>query len=122
MNITQIILIILIGLAGGFLSGTFGVGGGIIIVPALVLLIGMTQSAAQGTSLTMMLAPVGILAVINYYKAGYVNLKYAVLLMVFFVIGSYFGSKLAIHLSDKALKQAFGILLLLAGFKMVLGK
>ena len=122
MNLTQVLLIILIGLAGGFLSGTFGIGGGIIIVPALVFLIGMTQSGAQGTSLTMMLAPVGILAVINYYKAGYVNMKYAILLMIFFVVGSYFGSKLAIHLSDKVLKQAFGVLLLLAGAKMILGK
>jgi len=122
MNITQIILIILIGLAGGFLSGTFGIGGGIIIVPALVFFLGMTQSSAQGTSLTMMLAPVGILAVINYYKAGYVNFKFAVLLMIFFVIGSYFGSKLAIHLSDRVLKQAFGVLLLLTGTKMIFGK
>ncbi len=122
MNLTQVLLIIFIGLAGGFLSGTFGIGGGIIIVPALVFLLGMTQSGAQGTSLTMMLAPVGILAVINYYKAGYVNMKYAILLMVFFVIGSYYGSKLAIHLPDKILKQAFGVLLLLAGTKMIFGK
>ena len=122
MNITQMLIIILIGLAGGFFSGTFGIGGGIIIVPALVFFLGMTQSGAQGTSLTMMLAPVGILAVINYYKAGYVNFRYAILLMVFFVIGSYFGSRLAIHLSDKVLKQAFGVLLLLAGTKMILGK
>ncbi len=122
MNLSQILLIILIGLAGGFLSGTFGVGGGIIIVPALVLLLGMTQSSAQGTSLTMMLAPIGILAVINYYKAGFVNFRYAILLMIFFVIGSYFGSKLAIHLSDRVLKQVFGILMLLAGLKMAFGK
>jgi uncharacterized protein len=122
MNITQVLIIILIGLAGGFFSGTFGIGGGIIIVPALVFFLGMTQSGAQGTSLTMMLAPVGILGVLNYYKAGYVNFKYAVLLMVFFVVGSYFGSKLAIHLSDKVLKQAFGVLLLLAGTKMIFGK
>jgi hypothetical protein len=122
MNLTQVLLIILIGLAGGFLSGTFGIGGGIIIVPALVYLMGMTQSGAQGTSLTMMLAPVGILAVINYYKAGYVNMKYAIFLMIFFVVGSYFGSKLAIHLPDKTLKQAFGVLLLLAGAKMIFGK
>ena len=122
MNLTQVLLIILIGLAGGFLSGTFGIGGGIIIVPALVFLMGMTQSGAQGTSLTMMLAPIGILAVINYYKAGYVNIKYAILLMVFFVIGSYYGSKLAIYLPDKTLKQAFGVLLLLAGTKMIFGK
>lgn len=115
-------MLILIGLAGGFLSGTFGIGGGIIIVPSLVFLVGMTQSGAQGTSLTMMLAPVGILAVINYYKAGYVNLKYAVILMVFFVVGSYFGSKMAIHLPDSTLKKAFAVLLLLTGVKMFFGK
>jgi uncharacterized membrane protein YfcA len=122
MNITQIILIVLIGLAGGFLSGTFGIGGGIIIVPALVYIMGMTQASAQGTSLTMMLAPIGILGVINYYKAGYVNLKYAFTLMAVFLVGAYFGSKLAIHLPDKSLKQAFGVLLLLAGIRMIIGK
>ena len=122
MTITQLILIVLIGLAGGFLSGTFGIGGGILIVPALVYVMGMTQTSAQGTSLTMMLGPIGILAVINYYKAGYVNLKYALILMAFFLVGSYYGSKLAIHVSDKALKQAFGVLLLIAGVKMIFGK
>ena len=85
MTLTQLILIVLIGLAGGFLSGAFGIGGGILIVPALVYVLGMTQTLAQGTSLTMMLGPIGILAVINYYKAGYVNLKYALILMAFFL-------------------------------------
>ena len=122
MNIVQFILIVVIGLSAGFLSGTFGIGGGIIIVPALVFLIGMSQTAAQGTSLTMMLAPIGFLAVINYYKAGYVNMKYALLLMVFFVVGSYFGSRLALQLSEKSLKQAFGVLLLLSSIKMIIGK
>ena len=122
MTITQLILIVLIGLAGGFLSGTFGIGGGILIVPALVYVMGMTQTSAQGTSLTMMLGPIGILAVINYYKAGYVNLKYALILMAFFLVGSYYGSKLAIHVSDKALKQAFGVFVLIAGVKMIFGK
>jgi len=122
MNAIQILLLILIGLAGGFFSGTFGIGGGIIIVPALVYIMGMIQHSAQGTTLAMMLAPIGILAVINYYKAGYVNIKYALLLMFFFIIGTYFGSKLAVSIPDKMLKQAFGVLMLIVGVKMVLGK
>lgn len=122
MNLTQVLFLVLIGLAGGFFSGIFGIGGGIIVVPALVYIMGMMQTTAQGTTLTMMLAPIGILAVINYYKAGYVNIKYAIILMLFFVIGSYFGSKLAVHIPDKILKQAFGVLMLLVGIKMALGK
>jgi len=112
----------LIGLAGGFVSGTFGIGGGIIIVPALVFLAGLTQHQAQGTSLALMLAPIGILAVINYYKAGYVNVKFAVILMVTFLIGSYFGSKMAIHFEGKILRQSFGVLTVLMGLKFIFGK
>ncbi|MCB8994384.1 MAG: sulfite exporter TauE/SafE family protein [Bacteroidales bacterium] len=122
MSITQLIIIILVGILGGFASGIFGIGGGIIIVPALVFLVGMTQQEAQGTSLTMMLAPIGILGVINYYKAGYVNMKYAVILMIAFLLGSYFGSKLAIHIEGKALRQAFGVLTVLMGMKLIFGK
>lgn len=122
MSVTQIIIIALVGLLGGFVSGSFGIGGGIIIVPALVFLAGMSQHEAQGTSLAMMLAPVGLFAVFNYYKAGYVNLKFAVILMIAFLLGSYFGSKLAIHIEGKALRQAFGVLTILMGIKLVFGK
>ncbi|HYW94136.1 MAG TPA: sulfite exporter TauE/SafE family protein, partial [Bacteroidales bacterium] len=76
----------------------------------------------QGTSLATLLAPIGILAVMNYYKSGYVNLKYAIVLSLMFIAGSYFGSLMSVHLPDKLLKQIFGILMLVVGFKMILGK
>ncbi|MFO7656440.1 MAG: sulfite exporter TauE/SafE family protein [Bacteroidales bacterium] len=119
---TDLILLILVGLAAGFLAGTFGVGGGIIIVPALVLIFGMSQHNAQGTSLVVLLFPVGILAVWNYYKQGYVNFKFALVLIIFFVIGGYFGSMLSIGLNHNTLKKIFGILMLVAGVQMIFGK
>jgi len=122
MSVTQILIIVLIGLVGGFVSGTFGIGGGIIIVPALVFLAGLTQHEAQGTSLAMMLAPIGILGVVNYYKSGYVNMKFAVILMIAFLLGSYFGSKLAVNFEGKFLRQSFGVLTILMGLKLLLGK
>jgi len=122
MSVTQIIIMALIGILGGFVSGTFGIGGGIIIVPALVFLAGLNQHEAQGTSLAMMLAPIGFLAVLNYYKAGYVNIKFALILMFAFLLGSYFGSKMAIHVEGKFLRQSFGVLTVLMGIKMIFGK
>jgi uncharacterized protein len=122
MSLQQVIIIVLIGIVGGFVSGSFGIGGGIIIVPALVLLAGLNQHEAQGTSLAMMLAPIGILAVLNYYKSGYVNIKFAVILMVAFLLGSYFGSKMAIHIEGKLLRQSFGVLTVLMGLKFIFGK
>jgi uncharacterized membrane protein YfcA len=99
-----------------------GFGGGIIIVPALVFIFGMTQHDAQGTSLAVLLFPVGALAVLNYYKKGYVNFKFALILIVAFVIGSYFGSLISISLPDNTLKKLFGVLMLIAGIKMIFGK
>jgi uncharacterized membrane protein YfcA len=122
MSVNQLLIIALIGLLGGFVSGTFGIGGGIIIVPALIFLAGMTQHEAQGTSLAMMLAPIGAFAVFNYYKAGYVNVKFAVILMIAFLLGSYFGSKLAIQFEGKLLRQSFGVLTVLMGLKFIFGK
>ncbi len=122
MSVTQIIIIALIGLFGGYVSGMFGIGGGIIIVPFLVFLAGLTQHQAQGTSLAMMLGPIGILAVINYYKAGYVNVKFALILMAAFLLGSYFGSKMAVNIEGKFLRQAFGVLTVIMGIKLIFGK
>jgi len=122
MTIPEILILITVGLLGGFIAGTLGVGGGIIIVPALVFILGMTQHEAQGTSLAMMLAPIGILAVLNYYKSGYVNFKFAIILMAAFVLGGYFGSLFAINLSALWLKRIFGVLMMVVGVKMVLGK
>ncbi len=122
MTLIQIIILIIAGLIAGLVGGTLGVGGGIIIIPTLIFILGMSQHLAQGTSLATLLAPIGILAVINYHKAGYVNWKYAVILMLTFMVGSYFGSKWAIHLPEKLLKQIFGVMMLLVGFKMIIGK
>ncbi|HYX09351.1 MAG TPA: sulfite exporter TauE/SafE family protein [Bacteroidales bacterium] len=122
MGLTTLLLLIITGLLAGFVGGAMGVGGGIIIVPALVFILGFTQHEAQGTSLAVLLFPIGILAVINYTKSGYVNYKYAIILILAFVIGSYFGSVVSVHLPDRILKKAFGILMLIVGIRMVFGK
>ena len=92
------------------------------MIPALVYFLGFSQQMAQGTSLAVMLPPIGILATYNYYKVGHVNIKYALILAAFFLVGSYFGSKLALNLPQATLKKAFGILLLLVAAKMLIGK
>jgi uncharacterized protein len=122
MTVTTIITLIIIGLLAGMLSGLVGVGGGIIMVPMLVLILGFSQHQAQGTSLTVLVVPVTALAVFNYYKEGYINWKYAAIIALFFVVGSYFGSKLAISLDQKMLKKVFSIVLILIAGKMLLEK
>ena len=120
MTLNEIIILIAIGLVGGFIAGSLGVGGGIIIVPALIFILGLTQHQAQGTSLAMMLAPIGILAALNYYREGYVNIGYALVLMAVFILGGYLGSLFAIHLPATALKKIFGILMLVVGLRMII--
>lgn len=120
MNIETIILIIFVGLAAGILGGMVGVGGGIIIVPALVYFLAFSQHQAQGTSLALMLFPVGILGVINYYKKGYVDFRYAGLLAIGFVLGSYLGSKFSLSLPQLTVKKIFAVIMLLVSLKMLL--
>lgn len=120
MNTTLILLII--GLAAGVLSGMVGVGGGIIIVPALVYFLGFNQHLAQGTTLAMFLLPIGILGVYNYHKAGYIDVKVALIIAATFVAGSYFGSKIAISIDQSIVKKIFGVIMLLVSIKMILGK
>lgn len=115
-----IIYLILIGIAAGFLGGMVGVGGGIIIVPALVLLLGISQHNAQGISIAMMLFPVGILGVINYYKRGYVDFRYAGLIAAGFLIGSYVGSKFSLSLPEETVKKIFAILMIILAIRMLL--
>lgn len=122
MSITTIVSLLIIGLLAGMLSGLVGVGGGIIMVPMLVLLLGFSQHQAQGTSLAVLVVPVTAIAVFNYYKEGYINWKYAAVIAVFFVVGTYFGSKLAISLDQKMLKKIFGIVLIIVAGKMLLEK
>jgi uncharacterized membrane protein YfcA len=114
-----IIIIILTGLAAGILGGMVGIGGGIIIVPALVYFLAFSQHQAQGTSLALMLFPVGILGVINYYKKGYVDFRYAGLLAIGFVVGSYLGSKFSLSLPQLTVKRIFAVLMLIVAFKML---
>ena len=119
MSTQTVLLVIIIGLLAGVLSGLVGVGGGIIIVPALVLLLGFSQHQAQGTSLGILLLPAGIFAVINYYKQGYIDLKVVLILFVGFVIGGYLGSKISLSLSEVAVKKIFAVVLVLIAGKML---
>lgn len=123
MDVNNLLLLLVIGLVAGFIAGGLGVGGGIIIVPALVFFFGMTQHQAQGTSLAVLAIPIGfIAAAYNYHKENHINYKYAIILVAAFLVGSYLGSKLSVNLPAKTLKKAFGVLMLVAGLKMVLGK
>lgn len=119
MEIQKLVLLACIGIGAGLLSGFMGVGGGIIIVPALVYLMGMSQHAAQGTSIAaIMLLPVGILSVINYNKEGNVNFIYSGLIALFFLGGSYAGSKWAQGVDTLVLKRVFACVLLVIAVKM----
>jgi uncharacterized membrane protein YfcA len=122
MSVTTLVLLLAIGLVTGAVAGMLGVGGAIIMVPALVFIMGFSQYMAQGTSLAVMLPPIGIIAAYNYWKVGQVNIKYALILAAAFIIGSYFGSKFAVNLPQPVLKKIFGVLLLLVAAKMLLSK
>ncbi|RMG79129.1 MAG: sulfite exporter TauE/SafE family protein [Bacteroidetes bacterium] len=116
---TDILIFVAIGMLAGVFSGMFGIGGGVIIVPALVYLAGMTQHEAQGTSIGLMLLPIGILAALNYYKSGNLNIKAGLIIAVAFVIGGYFGSKISLSLNQDVLKRLFGILMLIISLRMI---
>ena len=116
---SQIVILILIGVSAGLLSGLFGVGGGLIIVPALVFFIGMSQHEAQGTSLGLMLLPIGILAAWNYFKSGNLDVKAGLIIAAAFVVGGYFGSKYALTISESGLKRIFGAFMLLVALKLM---
>ncbi len=119
---TQIILLLAIGLFAGILSGTLGVGGGIIMVPALIFLLGFTQHKAQGTSLAVMMLPVVLPSVLLYYKEGFINIKFALIIMAAFVVGSFIGSNLAVNIPANTLKKIFGIFVIITGIKMLFSK
>ena len=114
------LLFILLGLAAGAASGLIGIGGGLIIVPALVLLFGFTQKLAQGTTLALLVPPVGILAAYTYYKHGEVNLYAATFIALGFVVGSLIGARYVAHLSNAVVIRIFAVILLLLGIKMLI--
>ncbi len=121
-NMEIYLFLIAIGILAGIFSGFIGIGGGLIIVPALVLFLGVSQHMAQGTSLAMMLPPIGLLAVYNYYRSGFVDFKYAAILAIAFIIGGFFGSKIAIALPAETVKKIFGVFIILVGVKLIFGK
>lgn len=119
MTAEIVVLVILIGFAAGMLGGMIGIGGGVLIVPALVYFLSFSQHKAQGTSLGLLILPVAILAVMNYYKKGHVDLKVVGLLAIGFVAGSFLGSKWALSLPQGTLKKVFAIFMLVLSFKML---
>ncbi len=122
MSTSVLLLLIVIGIITGIMAGMLGIGGAVIMIPALVYLLGINQQMAQGTSLAVMLPPIGVIAAYNYYKAGQVNIRFALILAATFIIGSYFGSKIALKIQPDVLKKMFGILLLLVAAKMLFSK
>lgn len=112
-------IFVVLGFAAGVLSGLIGIGGGILIVPALVFLFGFSQHQAQGTTLAMMVPPIGILAAWTYYKYGYVDIKAAGLLCLGFFLGGFFGARMAASLSSPALEKIFGVALFLISLRMI---
>src|SRR5260221_5184283 len=119
MSMETILLLVVVGLAAGILSGMVGVGGGIIIVPALVFFLGFSQHQAQGTSLGLLLLPVGILAVINYYNKGFIDIKVVIIMSIAFILGGWLGSKLSLSLPQETVKKIFAIVLFYTAFRML---
>ena len=109
-----------IGLLAGVLSGLFGIGGGIVIVPLLILLVGFTATQAAGTSLAALLLPVGALGALEYWRAGQIDLRVAAVLAVGLLLGAYVGARLGISLPVEVVQRAFGVLLVLVGLRFVL--
>ena len=119
---SDVILYVLLGLIAGALSGLIGIGGGVIIVPALVLLFGLSQHQAQGTTLALMVPPIGILEAWTYYQEGLVDLRIAGFVCLGFLLGGLVGAKLATSLSNTLLERIFGLALLVIALKMILSK
>ena len=122
MELNQVIILVIIGMSAGILSGMFGIGGGLLMVPAMVYFLDMSQREAQGTSLGLMLLPVGILAAWGYHKHGNMNIKYGLIIAATFVIGGYFGQKVAHLVNENLLKKIFGVVMILAALKMIFSK
>jgi uncharacterized membrane protein YfcA len=118
-SVTQLLILVLVGLLAGALSGFVGVGGGIIIVPAMIYFMNMNQMQAQGVSLALLMLPVGVLGVMNYYKAGHIQFNYVLIMAIGFVLGNYFGSKYAMRLPEHKIKFLFSLLMLYVAVQML---
>jgi len=118
----QWILYVLVGLGAGIAGGFFGIGGGIIMIPAFLFLFGLTQHQAQGTSLAVMIPPIGLLAALRYYKSGNVNISIAIFACIGFFFGGYIGAVLANHIPALIMKKGFGVLMMIVSLKLIFGK
>lgn len=119
---TDTILFIVLGIMAGILSGLIGIGGGVIIVPALIFMFGFSQHQAQGTTLALMIPPIGILAAWTYYRQGHVDFHAALLICIGFIAGSFLGARVATLVSNEVLEKTFGIALLLISLKMIFAR
>ena len=115
-------LYLVLGLVAGILGGMFGIGGGIVVIPAFIYIFGMSQHMAQGTTLALMVPPIGLLAAWTYYNHGDVNLKVATFVCIGFFIGGLLGAKLAVGIPDAMLKKTFGVAMLAIALQMIFGK
>ena len=122
MDLSTIVILVFIGLLAGVLSGVIGIGGGLIMIPLMMMVLGMDQLTAQGTSLAVMLPPIGILAAYNYHSSGHLKMDYAIIIASTFIVGGYFGSKLAFSIPVNTLRLIFGIIMLLVSLKMIFSK
>ena len=118
----KVLIYILIGIFGGTISGLLGIGGAVLIIPSLVFLCGFDQHLAQGTSLALMLPPIGLLAAMEYYSKGYLDIRAAVFICIAFLIGGYFGAKIAVSIPNALLKKIFAGFLILIAVQMLSGK
>ena len=122
MTVNEILILALTGVLAGIVAGLFGVGGGIVIVPTLVFILGFTQHQAQGTALAIMVPPIGLLAATRYYMAGNVKISMALFICIGFFVGGLVGAHFAHKIPDLMLKRIFGTYLLYIAVRMVLGK
>ena len=120
MTTQTILILVIIGLFAGIISGFVGVGGGVVIVPALVFFLGLTQHQAQGTSLFVLMLPVVSFAVLNYWKSGNVKWEYGLVIAMTFIVGAFLGSKLSLKISPGLVQLIFGILMAYISFRMIL--
>jgi uncharacterized protein len=122
MVITSWVVYLILGLVVGAISGVIGIGGGVILVPVMVFLFGLSQHEAQGTTLALLIPPIGLLAAWTYYRHGYVNIEMAAYICAGFFVGSLIGAKIATNLPNILLARIFGVLLLLIALKMIVAK
>ncbi|PKP01484.1 MAG: permease [Bacteroidetes bacterium HGW-Bacteroidetes-6] len=118
MNANTIVILIAIGLVSGIFSGIIGIGGGIIIIPALIYFVGFGQHEATGTSLAILLPPIGLFAAYNYYKAGFINIKFAFIIALAFMAGSYLSSRISVQMPENIIRKFFSIIVIFIAVKM----